>query len=303
MYTSQMKHSRGIRGWIILFLILTGGTITFLTLQSEMDTQTPITQAEELIATGDYYDALFALKPLLMSEEKSTEQEEALWLAHQLAEKVSVEIEDESSVWGLPQRTEDDMRKIREARDNWRKDRNEKAKHINELGHVLCYSEPGDCYYYDALFLQQLLERYPNTSKRPYAEYYLIFDGLSVPRLLDFESISLDATLKALHAYVEKYEKTARIEVYKAYLEIARIHHGTWAALMEPDHPSMPVTLSVDFSAAPEQIEQSKAFHRAEALKYYSLFHINPHGLTENTGYVRLKRNELSDVDFISWGC
>ena len=41
-------------------------------------------------------------------------------------------------------------------------------------------------------------------------------------------------TIQAYHAYIEKYEKTGRAEVYMAYLDLAHIHHGIWAALTFP---------------------------------------------------------------------
>ena len=57
------------------------------------------------------------------------------------------------------------------------------------------------------------------------------------------------------------------------------------------------------------------AAHRAEALKYYARFHLNPHGLWDNydgyeeysfkneTGYERLKKNTVFGWQFIVYGC
>ena len=48
------------------------------------ETENPLEKAEALMADGKFYEALFALEPLLTAEEKSADQEEALWLANAL---------------------------------------------------------------------------------------------------------------------------------------------------------------------------------------------------------------------------
>ena len=48
------------------------------------ETENPLGKAEILMADGKFYEALFALEPLLTAAEKSADQEEALWLANAL---------------------------------------------------------------------------------------------------------------------------------------------------------------------------------------------------------------------------
>lgn len=304
MKKSILQNTRIIRDWTFLILILSIATVVSLNLHSENETETPIDKSEKLIIKGDYEGAIFALKPLLTSDEKSEAQEQALWLAHQLTDKVRMKIDDYSWDWTLPNKTEKDKLKREEIRDNWRKEREETVKKVNELGqlinleNVLHYFEPGNCYSYANFFLQQLIERYPNSHKRPVAEYHLIFGGFGIPK-----SLCLDTTLKQLHTYVDKYEKTGSVEVYKAYLEIARIHHGTWAALLTPDYGGEAERLSIEDEGDREKYKQHAEHHRTEALKYYALYHINPHGLTDVPSHQRLKKNELDDQDIIVWSC
>ena len=257
-----------------LFLLL----MSILFLRSHIDAQTgadiAMTEAEKLIAEGNYYAALLALKPLLISEEKSEAQEDALWLAHQLGEKVAEKIREESGWMGPPQRTQEEL--------------SEKIRTLNKLGAGFSNS-PFDAlyYYYDAGFLQQLIDHYPKTPKRAVAEYHLIF------RRGAFRG-SLSSTLKALHAYIQKYEKTGQVQVYKAYLDIAHIHHGLWAVEMFDDwDEGMPLSLD------PEDDTKSAEAHKAEAEKYYLKYYLNPHGLLEDEGYERLKNGERFGGDYI----
>lgn len=48
------------------------------------EAESPLEKAEVLMADGKFYEALFALEPLLTTDEKSVNQEEALWLANAL---------------------------------------------------------------------------------------------------------------------------------------------------------------------------------------------------------------------------
>ena len=159
-------------------------------------------------------------------------------------------------------------------------------------------------YDYGYGFLQRLIDEYPNTPKRPIAEYYLIRKGAVV--------LGVDAeTIQAYHAYIQTYEKTGRAEVYMAYLDLAHIHHGIWAALTFPDESDAPVRHDAfgydgDYSSEdPEKQKATAAAHKAEALKYYTLFHLNPHGLPEpeDEGYKRLKNEEEFGWDYIIYGC
>lgn len=127
------------------------------------------------------------------------------------------------------------------------------------------------------------------------------------------KSEPVEGTLSALRAYIEKYEKTGRAEVYLAYLDIAHIHHGLWAVLTFPDHPYV-VMFDRFGTGDPEKDKEHAESHREIALKYYAKFHINPHGLTDNfdnenfdfddeNNYQLLKRKAEYGWDFILWGC
>lgn len=48
------------------------------------EAENPLQKAEILMTDGKFYEALFALEPLLTTDEKSADQEEALWLANAL---------------------------------------------------------------------------------------------------------------------------------------------------------------------------------------------------------------------------
>lgn len=247
--------------WGLTTLIILIGTGVFLYVKADQKhtVDAHIAAAEELIIDGNYYEALFALKPLLMSDEKSETQEKALWIAHQLGEKIT-EIFLASG-------------------GNVPRIRSEKAIPINQLGATIYYADMRGMWYYDKGFLQRLIDEYPNSPKRPIAEYYLIYNERGIPRCGNY-----DEALKRLHAYVEKYEKTGRPEVYKAYLGIAHINHGFWWKLTY---------------SATEKDKQRAAMHKAEALKYYALYHINPHGLPDDESYERLKKNEEYGWHFI----
>ena len=104
--------------------------------------------------------------------------------------------------------------------------------------------------------------------------------------------------------YINKYEKTGRVEVYKAYLDIAHLHHGLWAVLTYPDEPGPGGGMGEGYTSAdPEKDKKRAAAHKAEALKYYALYHLNPHRLPNDEGYERLKKNEAFGWYFIVWGC
>ena len=269
-----LMNRRGQKACIFLILLLICATFTLRHLQSETDALTPLEKAEKLIITGNYYKALLVLKPLLMSDEKSEAQEQALWIAHQLGGRV---------IGILP--VED--RAFRE-----------KVATINEFGADIVDCEMAGRYY-DKGFLQRLIDKYPNSPKRPIAEYHLIYNGWGMP-----EDGDVDKALKVLYAYVEKYEKSGRFEVYKAYLDIAQFHHGLWAALTYPDEPGPGGNMGDGITSEdPEKDKKRAAAHKAEALKYYALYHINPYGLPYDDSYDRLKKNEAFGWHFITWGC
>lgn len=240
--------------WIPTTILLVVSCVVCLGFRSETDAETipakPFAAAEKLIVTENYYEAILALKPLLMSDTKSKEQEDALWLAHTLLIKWEKEIY-ESLV----------------------KDKDQKIEILNQLGANFDNIEINFGYRYG--FLRRLVEAYPNTEKQSFAEYALIQSGYPVPQ-------DTEKALAALHAYIEKYEKTGRAEVYNAYLDIAHIYHGFWAAVTFSDHPA--VQMYGQFgSGDPEKDKKTADSYKEIALKYYAKFYINPYGLTDNT--------------------
>lgn len=273
--------------WIPVTIFLVVICLTRPGFRSDTNAQTtsvnPLVAAEKHIITENYYEAILALKPLLMRDTKSKEREEALWLAHTLM------IKWEKNV------IENELGK---------QDTNQKISILNKLGANFDNVEINWGYRYG--FLHRLKESYPNTLKQPIVEYALIQSGYPVPR-------DIEASLSALHAYIEKYEKTARAEVYKVYLDIAHIHHGLWAAITFSDHPY--VGMFDPFGTGdPEKDKKLADSHREIALKYYAKFYINPHGLTDSVdyefydfndenGYQLLKRKAEFGWSFILYGC
>lgn len=287
--------------WIPVTIFLVVSCVVCLGFRSETEAETtsasPLVAAEKLIRTENYYEAILALQPLLMSDTKSKEQEEALWLAHTLLIKWEKEI-IENGAFG--------------------KGTHEKIGILNKLGADFDNVEINFGYRYG--FLHRLIDAYPDTPKQPIAEYALIQSGYPVPQdifdkvgNLSEKSEPAEGTLSALHAYIEKYEKTGRAEVYLAYLDIAHIHHGLWAVLTFPDHPY--VAMFDTFGTGdPEKDKKLADSHREIALKYYAKFYINPHGFIDSfdyefydfndeNGYQLLKRKAEFGWNFILWGC
>lgn len=270
-------------GFATFILLIVGICAVLHQINAQTTVDAHIAASEKLITEGDYYDAILALKPLLTSDRKSEAQEEALWLAHTLTLKwEQVIIEDAVLV----------------------EDVDDKISIINTFGADFDNIEINWGYRYG--FLHRLTETYPNTLKQPVAEYALIQSGYPVPQ-------DIEVSLLALDAYIEKYEKTGRAEVYKAYLDIAHIHHGLWAAITFPDHPYV-VMFGLFGSGDPEKDKELANSYREIALKYYAKFHINPYGLTDNfdnenfdfddkNNYQLLKRKAEFGWDFILYGC
>lgn len=260
----------------LIILIVTG---VFLSIKAEQKhtVDAHIAAAEKLITEGTYYEAILALKPLLINDKKSQSQEDALWLAHTLTLKWEQSIlEDDSFVEAI----------------------NEKIETLNQLGAVFDNIEIN--FGYRCGFLQQLIDRYPESARRPIAEYYLIQKNYPAPICVPGEG----NILEELYAYVDKYKKTGRFEVYMACLDIAHIHHGLWAVLTYPDEPSAGGSMGQGYTSEdPEQDKKRAAAYKAEALKYYQKYHCNPHGLPDDDSYERLKKNEAFGWYFIVWGC
>ena len=287
--------------WLGLAALLVVGTLSLSNLQSNTDAESPSTEAEKLIRSEKYYEAILALEPLLRNETKSQAQEKALWLAHQLAKKWEPMIQ--KGYWLSETEAEEKY---------WHQLKAESTPRLNVLVGGDFWARAMYYFGYDYGFLQRLIDEYPNTPKRPLAEYYLIQKGAVVP--------GYDAeTIQAYHAYIEKYENTGRAEVYMAYRDLAHIHHGIWAALTFSDESSAGMWdgfgYDGDYSSKdPEKEKATAAAHKVEALKYYARFHINPHGLRDNydyevygfkdkTGYELLKKNAIFGWQFILYGC
>ena len=256
--------------WGLAALVIFIGTGVFFYVKAEQryTVDTHIAAAEKLITDGNYYEAILALKPLLINDETSQHQEDALWLAHTLTLNWEQAITDEQ------------------------------ISIINNFGADFDNIEIN--FGYRCGFLQQLIDRYPESARRPIAEYYLIQKNYPVPMCLTGE----DDILEKLQAYVDRYEKTGRYEVYMAYLDIAHIHHGLWAVLTYPEETGPGGCMGDGYTSAdPEQDKKRAAAHKAEALKYYQKYHFNPHGLPDDDSYERLKKNEAFGWYFIVWGC
>ena len=172
-------NARSIKVGIFLILLLTCATFTLRHLQSDMDVKAPITKSYKLIEAGNYYDALLVLKPLLTSDQNSDAQEDALWLAHQLGEKIIdiIDSELQSSIKQMVKEGNTDSPQQIETKAFM-----DRVKPLNELGaRIYDYAEMRGRHY-DKGFLQRLIDEYPNTLKRPFAEYELIFTGEGIPR-------------------------------------------------------------------------------------------------------------------------
>ena len=268
-----------------------------ISLYGYSESETPLAKAEKLILSEKYYEAILALESLLMSGKKSEAQEQALWLAHQLAKKCVPVMQKE---YGYSET-------LFEVKTS------EKTRRLDQMVGGDFWDFAMYHYDYGYGFLQRLIDEYPNTPKRPIAEYYLIRKGAVV---LGYGH----KTIQAYHAYIQTYEKTGRAEVYMAYLDLAHIHHGIWAALTFPEESSAGMWDGFGYEGEysfqdPEKEKAAAAAHNAKALKYYARFHINPHGLRDNyngyevygfkdeTGYELLKKNAIFGWQFILWGC
>ena len=261
--------------FVIFFYVATLGT-------AFGETKHTLEKAEALTTELKFYEALVALEPLLMSDEKSEAQEEALWIANMLCEKLAKIFMEEYLKVSSDIKTEE-------------------LKVLNQLGADINWNYFVG-YVYSYGFLKRLLELYPDSSWAPSAEYYLIKKGYPVGAL------DHDETLEALHTYVTKYAKSGLAEVYMAYLDIANINHGIWAVLTYPDEPGPEGNMGDDFASGdPENDQKRAATCRTEALKCYAKFIANGQGAAERKDalewYEKLKQNEKSGFWFIIFGC
>ena len=178
------------------------------------EVESPLEKAEALMTDAKFYEALFALEPLLTAEEKSADQEESLWLANALCR-----------TWvnsnGFYERWQKDKQKKNEP--DWFMEWS-KVIRLNQWGAKIVYEHFNARAEYAYGFLERLVTLYPNSSWRPTAEYYLIERGYN-------EREPVEKSLNAHYDYIKKYAKSGLTEVYMAYLYIAHVNDNLWQAL------------------------------------------------------------------------
>ena len=220
-------------------------------------------KSEVLMADGKFYEALFALEPLLTTDEKSVDQEEALWLANALC-RTWVHSNDFYERW---EKTKQKKNTPEFMYSNgfmqW-----DKVITLNQWGARVIYEHFNARAEYAYGFLKRLVTLYPESSWRPTAEYYLIEDGYN-------ERESVKKSLNAHYDYIKKYSKSGLTEVYMAYLYIAHVNDNLWQALKslgESEH-------YIGFTSGNTQKDKADAErHQAEALKYYAKFIVSVSG-------------------------
>ena len=216
------------------------------------ETESPLEKAETLMTDGKFYEALFALELLLTTDEKSVNQEEALWLANALC-KTWVHSDDFYKKWERD-------KKIKKEPELWFMEW-DKVTTLNQWGARIVYEHFNARAEYAYGFLERLVTLYPNSSWRPAAEYYLIERGYN-------EREPVERSLDAHYAYIKKYAKSGLTEVYRAYLHIAHVNDNLWQALKSPKGKFYDWFTSGD----PETDKADAAKHKREALKYYAKF-------------------------------
>ncbi len=233
------------------------------------ETESPLETAEALMTDGKFYEALFALEPLLTTEDKSADQEAALWLANALC-KTWVNSGDFDKKW------KEDLQAKKEAGlpySDWFMDW-DKVTTLNAWGARIEYMHFAAAAGYQYGFLKRLVTLYPESSWRPAAEYYLIEDGTN-------ERESVEKSLNAHYDYIKKYAKSGLTEVYMAYLRIAHVNDNLWQALKSPEGRYNDWFTSGD----PETDKADAAKHKAEALKYYAKFIVSVGGYSYGYGF------------------
>ena len=238
------------------------------------DVESPLEKAETLMTDAKFYEALFALEPLLTTDEKSADQEEALWLANALC-KTWVSTDDFDKKWEKEKQANNKPEfKYSDGFMWW-----DKVITLNQWGAKIVYEHFNARAEYAYGFLERLVTLYPNSSWRPAAEYYLIERGYN-------EREPVEKSLNAHYDYINKYAKTGLTEVYMAYLRIAHIHDNLWQILKTPS--GTPNDLSIGFiSGDPEKDNEDAMKHKAEALKYYAKFIVSVGGHSYHGGFSR----------------
>ena len=233
------------------------------------EAENPLEKAEALMTDGKFYEALFALEPLLTTDEKSVDQEEALWLANALC-KTWVNSGNFDKKW------KEDIQAKKEAGlpySDWFMDW-DKVTTLNAWGAQIEYMHFAAAAGYQYGFLKRLVTLYPDSSWRPAAEYYLIEDGSNARE-------PVEKSLNAHYDYVKKYAKSGLTEVYMAYLRIAHVNDNLWQALKSPESKYNDWFTSGD----PETDKADAAKHKAEALKYYAKFIVSVGGYSYHGGF------------------
>ena len=252
------------------------------------ETENPLEKAETLMADGKFYEALFALEPLLTTDEKSVDQEEALWLANALC-KTWVSTDDFYKRWEKENQANN---KPEDGFMQWNK-----VTTLNQWGARIVYEHFNARAEYAYGFLERLVTLYPDSSWRPAAEYYLIEDGYN-------EREFVEKSLNAYYAYIKKYAKSGLTEVYMAYLHIAHVNDNLWQALKSPES-----SYNHWFTSGhPETDKADAAKHKAEALKYYAKFIVSVSGYSYRGGFsnqyqAAVKRFEdlKQDIEWNNW--
>ena len=244
------------RMFIILFLGLVLGVLAF------GETESPLQKAEVLMMDGKFYEALFALEPLLTTDEKSVDQEEALWLANALC-RTWVNSNDFYERWQKAEQPKNKPEfKFSDGFMLW-----DKVITLNQWGAKIVYEHFNTRAEYAYGFLERLVTLYPNSSWRPAAEYYLIEHGYN-------EREPVEKSLNAHYDYIKKYAKTGLTEVYMAYLHIAHVNDNLWQVLKSPES-----TRDSWFTSGDRETDKAdSAKHKTEALKYYAKFIVSASG-------------------------
>ena len=245
------------------------------------EAENPLERAEVLMADGKFYEALFALEPLLTTDEKSVDQEEALWLANALC-KTWIYTGDFYKRWEKEKQANNKPElKYSDGFMLW-----DKVITLNQWGARIVYEHFNARAEYAYGFLERLLTLYPDSSWRPAAEYYLIEHGYN-------EREPVEKSLNAYYAYIKKYAKSGLTEIYMAYLHIAHVNDNLWQALKSPES-----NYNHWFTSGNPEIDKADAAkHKADALKYYAKFIVSVsgseyHGIFPNQYREAVKRFE-----------
>ena len=256
------------------------------------EAESPLEKAEVLMTDGKFYEALFALEPLLTTDEKSVEQEEALWLANALC-KTWVHSDNFNKRWEKEKQANNKPEfKYSNGFMQW-----DKVITLNQWGARIVYEHFNARAEYAYGFLDRLVTLYPDSSWRPAAEYYLIEDGYN-------ERESVVKSLNAYYAYIKKYAKSGLTEIYMAYLHIAHVNDNLWQALKSPKGEFYDWFTSGD----PETDKADAAKHKREAGRYYAKFIVSVseyghHGGFSNQYRAVVKRFEdlKQDKEWHNW--